>query len=461
MFSRLKQKVESSTSGTEPVQSKLIITSAADVNSNSKLEKKKSIDDSIALQSNNSSSHYQSSSDETSDKSESIHSRNSPPHLETNNDKPLETTLPAFHLISKLDTFKKTNNQYLDKELIDSHENIISENYRNLNVSLLSHIEILNNEIMEKTNENDTIRAELSRINTKYEILEYESENYKELCNKLEAEIRDLKNEKDDLIIKNADLSQKYELLKLVNNKPGNILSTHGSDHGNLVKTSYSLNDHKRLHDSIESNQQDLTNLSNKNNKEYLQQQLDENKLLRDDLNEKNKLIKNLQQRLNDMKKTLQRELKYQSLPNESKKISSLESVTCVNTPSAVQQINSSKPGEQTAPNFTPLLNSSAPPQSTQNNHQLQNRRTSSTIGFTHKPFNNTNNNAQLSHLHDDVNFKYLKHVVLKFLTSREYEAIHLVKAVSVLLNFTNEEEKILKETLEWKMSWFGSRPRV
>ena len=136
-----------------------------------------------------------------------------------------------------------------------------------------------------------------------------------------------------------------------------------------------------------------MTNLSNKNNKEYLQQQLDENKLLRDDLNEKNKvclnleilkflniihrlsdekkLIKNLQQRLNDMKKTLQRELKYQSLPNESKKISSLESVTCVNTPSAVQQINSSKPDEQTAPNFTPLLNSSAPPQSTQNNHQL------------------------------------------------------------------------------------------
>ena len=31
------------------------------------------------------------------------------------------------------------------------------------------------------------------------------------------------------------------------------------------------------------------------------------------------------------------------------------------------------------------------------------------------------NNNVNLN---DDVNFKYLKHVVLKFLTSREYEVI-------------------------------------
>lgn len=60
----------------------------------------------------------------------------------------------------------------------------------------------------------------------------------------------------------------------------------------------------------------------------------------------------------------------------------------------------------------------------------------------------------------DDVNFKYLKHVVIKFLTSREYEAQHLIKAISTLLKFTPEEEKLIQDTLEWKKSWFGSKPK-
>ncbi|XP_023722258.1 golgin subfamily A member 1 isoform X2 [Cryptotermes secundus] len=61
----------------------------------------------------------------------------------------------------------------------------------------------------------------------------------------------------------------------------------------------------------------------------------------------------------------------------------------------------------------------------------------------------------------DDVNFKYLKHVLIKFLTSREYEAQHLTRAVATLLRFSPEEERLLRETLEWKMSWFGTRPSL
>ena len=38
---------------------------------------------------------------------------------------------------------------------------------------------------------------------------------------------------------------------------------------------------------------------------------------------------------------------------------------------------------------------------------------------------------------------------------------MHLVKALSVLLHFTKEEEKILKETIEWRMSWFGVKPKI
>uniref|UniRef100_A0A4W5NBT1 Golgin subfamily A member 1 n=1 Tax=Hucho hucho TaxID=62062 RepID=A0A4W5NBT1_9TELE len=58
-----------------------------------------------------------------------------------------------------------------------------------------------------------------------------------------------------------------------------------------------------------------------------------------------------------------------------------------------------------------------------------------------------------------EINFEYLKHVVLKFMSSREAEAYQLIRAVSVLLNFTGEEEDMLKQTLEYKMSWFGSKP--
>lgn len=138
-----------------------------------------------------------------------------------------------------------------------------------------------------------------------------------------------------------------------------------------------------------------------------MQKQLDENKFLRDDLNEKNKMIKNLQQRLNDMKKTLQKELKYQALPNEA-------ATASINT-------SANMPSNKTTPSPTMSVhnqfNSETKPSETVNNtrrisaHHLTLGRKSSLL---------TNNN--LSNLHDDVNFKYLKHVVFKFVTSRDYE---------------------------------------
>ncbi|XP_075168703.1 golgin 97 [Haematobia irritans] len=59
----------------------------------------------------------------------------------------------------------------------------------------------------------------------------------------------------------------------------------------------------------------------------------------------------------------------------------------------------------------------------------------------------------------DEVNFKYLKHVIVKFLTSREVEARHLIRAVATLLKLSKEEEKLLHDTLNWKMSWFAAKP--
>lgn len=124
---------------------------------------------------------------------------------------------------------------------------------------------------------------------------------------------------------------------------------------------------------------------------------------LEQQLLEKNKTIKQMQQRMLELKKTLQKELKIRP-DNELFEVRE-------------------KPGPE-MPNMAPSVT---------NNTDLTDAR--------------------------EINFEYLKHVVLKFMSCRESEAFHLIKAVSVLLNFSQEEENMLKETLEYKMSWFGSKP--
>uniref|UniRef100_K9INN5 Golgin subfamily A member 1 n=1 Tax=Desmodus rotundus TaxID=9430 RepID=K9INN5_DESRO len=118
---------------------------------------------------------------------------------------------------------------------------------------------------------------------------------------------------------------------------------------------------------------------------------------------EKNKTIKQMQQRMLELKKTLQKELKIRP-DNELFEIRE-------------------KPGSE-MPHLTPPVTNHTDPTDAR-----------------------------------EVNFEYLKHVVLKFMSCRESEAFHLIKAVSVLLHFSHEEENMLKETLEYKMSWFGSKP--
>ncbi|KAK9870440.1 hypothetical protein WA026_008008 [Henosepilachna vigintioctopunctata] len=128
---------------------------------------------------------------------------------------------------------------------------------------------------------------------------------------------------------------------------------------------------------------------------------------LEEQLSEKNKNIKTLTLRLADMKKTLQQELRtpgYQGFLSED--------------------INS-------AAVLTP-----------------------SQTSVKHFSYN-------IGRDEDDVNFKYLKHVFIKYLTSRDYETQHLIKAIATVLKFTPEEERLVNETMEWKRSWFGSRPKL
>lgn len=54
-----------------------------------------------------------------------------------------------------------------------------------------------------------------------------------------------------------------------------------------------------------------------------------------------------------------------------------------------------------------------------------------------------------------DVNFRYLKHVVIKFMCSRDDEALQLIRAVSTLLEFSPQEEEHIRGYLNYKVCLF------
>ncbi|XP_038560248.1 golgin subfamily A member 1 isoform X2 [Micropterus salmoides] len=145
------------------------------------------------------------------------------------------------------------------------------------------------------------------------------------------------------------------------------------------------------------------------------------NRELEQQLSDKNRTIKQLQQRLAELKRTLQKELKLKSEPDTEGREKLPES-------RAEKQ-------DRVCPD-PPTASTPSPP-------------TSNTTVTNTSDLNDSR----------EINFEYLKHVVLKFMSSREAEAYQLIRAVSVLLNFTREEEDMLKQTLEYKMSWFGSKP--
>ena len=60
----------------------------------------------------------------------------------------------------------------------------------------------------------------------------------------------------------------------------------------------------------------------------------------------------------------------------------------------------------------------------------------------------------------DSVNQEYLKHCVIKYMTTfLDSELNYLVRVISVLLNFTKEENDIIHDALEYKTSWFRQMP--
>ncbi|KAL0104459.1 hypothetical protein PUN28_017292 [Cardiocondyla obscurior] len=310
------------------------------------------------------------------------------------------------------------------KELRASVDDEVDEFKRQIKSSsqeithLKSDLENATSKLVAATNELTSLRMSLEKEQSSNSTLRLELLNLRELLKSERAAVTELrisfekeKDEKDAALLRNAQMSQDIEIVKQENrqhkienmelqNKVDYLEEDLISKKKEADQVIVKLKDFEQKTGKLEEAERTREKLEG-NEKQLKSSLLD----LEEQLNEKNKTIKVLQQRLTDMKKTLQRELKIPS--------SSLDSD--VEASAAILNPSSSK-----------------------------------TVTARHS------NSRE-----DDVNFKYLKHVLIKFLTSREYEALHLTRAVATLLHFSPEEERLLQETLEWKMSWFGTRPNL
>jgi len=67
-----------------------------------------------------------------------------------------------------------------------------------------------------------------------------------------------------------------------------------------------------------------------------------------------------------------------------------------------------------------------------------------------HKLYNNMN--KSLNENPQEINFTYLKHVILKYMCSTNDQSRQLIGVIAHLLQFSEREEHIVKECAEWKL---------
>uniref|UniRef100_A0A224XJM3 Putative golgin subfamily protein a member 1 n=1 Tax=Panstrongylus lignarius TaxID=156445 RepID=A0A224XJM3_9HEMI len=334
----------------------------------------------------------------------------------------LEEELKEKHrLITRINTLTEECDT-LAAEL-KSTNNLI-EIKQNENADILNKLKDLEQSLQEKENERAQWEAEVSNEREKRENCEVALVSVKECSeselNKLQSSLnkektrneelrREIDKErtaKDDALLRNAQISQETDIIRQ------NLREQQTEAEEQSRRIIFLEGIHSNKEQELAKLKTDISELTLqfRQLQEELEaqklQQIEEEKLksnltrLEEELFEKNKAIRVLQQKLADMKKTLQRELKVTDNGSSTEVISNHNTITG-------QSITNKTNGD------------------------------------------------------NEVNFLYLKHVIMKFLTSREYEALHLTKAVATLLKLSAEEECLLKDTIDWKMSWFRSKPRL
>ncbi|NWZ89498.1 GOGA1 protein, partial [Nesospiza acunhae] len=324
----------------------------------------------------------------------------------------LESQIAALEKAWELD---KTTTQHRISQLEKENENLkgSKEGYESSLKQQESELNRLKNEMSSR----ETVSVEIAKA------LEETRKQREELQQQV-SHLNTLIREKDQLIDEKCDLllKQKEELNQLSQDHEAVLLQVHQLQLDIEARQSQAVEIEETARKEIDELKLQVLELEESTralNNEHLPspemvveqngevaaadvvQLQKDNRELEQQIAEKNKMIKQLQQRMAELKKTLQKELK-------------------IRPDSEVPELRANSE----VPNASVTVT---------NNSDLNDSR--------------------------EINFEYLKHVVLKFMSCRESEAFHLIKAVSVLLNFSQEEENMLKETLEYKMSWFGSKP--
>ncbi|CAF3314554.1 unnamed protein product [Rotaria socialis] len=375
------------------------------------------------------------------------------------------------------------------KSWMDSKEEILQQKDDTIQ-SLLKETVNLQNELTlmksqftdfqnskEKNTNDNTVKVPY--LQKQIDSLRFDNENLKLTIKSLRAQLSDVEAERDDLLIKSTDVSplksndnlQKQLAKQIVESEQQKIEVEHLRQ-ALIERDAIIEQQDKRL--LVDHDTQAIQTDEDKSFVQVLAEpDVDTIGKLQIELDEKSRTIKNLQQRYNDLRKTLQREF-HASIPKD------------------LNQMAPSKPNSatQSPPTNLPLIHydESATSQSdvdiakrASTARQMTAVRknvtfTSATTAISSSPAilphtsvesssAKSQKNGQRSSIDgqttlNGTNFKYLKHVLLKFMTATEDEAIHLIRAVSTLLSFSADEERLLRETLDYKMSWFGKVSR-
>ena len=232
-------------------------------------------------------------------------------------------------------------------------------------------------------------------------------EKEKALCinhdsmSKFQSQCDDLTKEKDEQFQKMHDLNQiicslKNEInsLQCTVEKLNEEIATLNVNHDTIV------NEHKNLEKEKASLEKSIPGLIQTS--ELVRNLQSTIKILEDELESKGQLVRHLQIRTNEMKKMLQKELK----PNPVESEPILNGGTSVST-----KPKSPSPICDTGTNFD-------------------------------KPYSSHSkcSRAESGEFLSEINVRYLRHVIFKFMISPELEARQMIKAVSTLLQFSNEE---------------------
>ncbi|CAL8072204.1 unnamed protein product [Calicophoron daubneyi] len=214
----------------------------------------------------------------------------------------------------------------------------------------------------------------------------------------------------------------------------------------------------------LEEKNQELQSLSKATRPEPKQQF----SKLQDLLGQKDQVIRLQQKRLKELRKSLTEQLKNQHLSDHDS-VEGFSTEHGYHAGSFNPDGSDPKTGStHSLPTFTLTVSqSSGPldrPASVNNDPSplVENAHISSSRTCPPKPDSHSTvavgHSCNSSGLNEMINFRYLRHVIIKFLLSRESEAVHLVRVLATLLYLTAEEEKLLRNTLERRKSWFSAR---